>query len=150
MLRIELHLLYSLNNSIFPPILQQGAVPSDGNSFTVLFEQQQREHIMSIQTINLVDFGDYLDSPEMGIQTYQRIEEYWEGSHQIVCDFDSVLGMTGRFANEAFGQLFAQKGSRKYVEKMSFHNLNAVVEIILKCTLYRRYEELHGGQNWLN
>ena len=105
---------------------------------------------MSVQTISLVSFSDYLDTPELGIQTYQQIEDYWDASEQIVCDFEDVLGMTGKFADEAFGKLFEQKGSDLYVEKMNFHNLNEVVEIILKCTLFKRYDDAHNRPDWLN
>jgi len=105
---------------------------------------------MSVPTIELVQFSNYLGTAELGIQTYKRIDEYWEATEQIQIDFQDILGMTGAFADEAFGKMFIRRGSRDYINKMNFLNLNEVVEVILKYTLYKRYEQTNGNIGWLN
>jgi len=105
---------------------------------------------MSVSTIELVQFSEYLGTPELGIQTYKHIDEYWETTEQIQIDFQDILGMTGAFADEAFGKMFIQRGSQDYMNKMNFLNLNEVVEVILKYTLYKRYEQTDGNFGWLN
>lgn len=105
---------------------------------------------MSVSTIELIEFGDYLGTQDLGIQTYQRIDEYWDSSHQIKIDFQDVLGMTGSFADAAFGKMLMLRGSADYIDKMNFLNLNKVIEVILKYTLYKRYEQTNGGFGWLN
>jgi len=92
--------------------------------------------------LQLSDINDYLNTVEMGRLTHRRINHLWDKPGQIVCDFRDVHGMTGAFADEAFGKMFLEKGSRHYVRKVRFQNLNQLVETILKSTLYRRYEEL--------
>ncbi|MCF7805503.1 MAG: STAS-like domain-containing protein [Candidatus Marinimicrobia bacterium] len=100
---------------------------------------------MSIEIVNMKEYSDYLGTEVMGQRTRRKIAGLWESSEQIVCNFDDVLGMTGAYADEAFGKMFIEKGSSEYVEKVRFENLNDLVKTILKCTLYQRYDQMQGG-----
>jgi len=105
---------------------------------------------MDKETIRLVEISEYLATGSLGRTTRRRIDEVWESSSQIVCDFSHVLGMTGEYADEAFGKMFLERGSADYINKLRFQNLNDVVQIILKGTLYQRYTEMKGGWDWMN
>jgi len=102
---------------------------------------------MGIETLQLAHVGNYLDTPQLGEKTQSQIASFWESRDIIVCDFENVYGMTRRFADSAFGDMFIEKGSAAFTEKVRFFNLNELVEVILKCTLYVRYESMKGGRD---
>jgi len=106
---------------------------------------------MAISVLKLSDISEYLGSQSQGVTIRKRIIDLWGDSHQIVCDFSDVLGMTGVCADEAFGKMFVEKGSDDYIDKIRFKNLNDVVHVVLKGALYRRYRQINGDDwEWLN
>ncbi|HKJ66358.1 MAG TPA: STAS-like domain-containing protein [bacterium] len=105
---------------------------------------------MAIETVRLVEIDEYLSTEALGKSTRRQIHALWDDSYQIVCDFSQVLGMTGAFADEAFGKMLVEFGLDNYTDKIRFQNLNDVVQAVLKGTLYRRYREMKGGPDWRN
>jgi|GEM_PF-1276760 len=106
---------------------------------------------MDITILKLSDVSEYLGSQSQGETIRKRLIGLWGHSHQIICDFSDVLGMTGVFADEAFGKMFMEVGSDDYIDKIRFRNLNDVVHVVLKGALFRRYREIKGGdREWLN
>jgi len=100
---------------------------------------------MNIETVHFSEFGDYLGTQKLAIQAREQIAFLWDDSQHIICNFDDVHGITRAFADEAFGKLFTEKGSKEYVDKIRFHNQNPLVHTIIKYTLYQRYERMQGG-----
>lgn len=100
---------------------------------------------MAIETLYFSDFSDYLGSKELGAQAREEIALLWNDSQHIICNFNDVHGITGAFADEAFGKMFTEKGSQEYVDKVRFHDQNPLVKTIIKCTLYQRYERMQSG-----
>ena len=109
-----------------------------------------KKNNQDIETLYLSEYSDYLHTQEMGALARTEIAGYWEGSRYIICNFDDVHGMTGVFADEAFGVMFMEKGSKEFVEKIRFQNLNDLIQAILKSTLYERYERMRGRGDWEN
>lgn len=103
---------------------------------------------MAVNILKLSEISEYLGSQSQGTNLRQHITDIWAESHQIICDFSDVLGMTGIFADEAFGKIFIEKGSDDYIDKVRFRNLNDVVHAVLKGALYRRYKEIKGEDDW--
>ena len=103
---------------------------------------------MTVNTLKLSTISEYLGTVDYGKVAGRSIAEMWDTSYQIICDFDNVHGMTGAFADEAFGRMFTEKGSEEFSDKVRFYNLNELVEAILKGTLYQRYKDLKNPGHW--
>ena len=77
-------------------------------------------------------FCDFLKTRFLGEQLRSEIATALEGGDEIQIDFWRVSGMTHSFADECFGDLFAEFGADLFRERVRLAEMNSAVKSVLR------------------
>ena len=85
-----------------------------------------------------IEFGDFLKTRFLGERLRSEITRALEAGDEVQIDFSRVSGMTHSFADECFGDLFAEFGADLFRERAHLSEMNPAVKSVLRLVFVDR------------
>lgn len=89
-----------------------------------------------------IEFGDFLKTRFLGERMRDDIIALLEEVQEIKIDFSQVSGMAPSFADECFGDLFADCGPEFFRERLHLVEANDSVKSVLRMVFTERQRHL--------